>query len=110
MEYVPGGSLAQALKVRSYSVTDAAGLVEAVARGVHHSHEHGVVHRDLKPGNILLAAGGPKVADFGLAADIGAEAVTGTGELLGTPQYMAPEQAAGRRAEVGPRTTRAPRG
>ena len=81
---------------------EAAELVGSIARALHHAHEAGVVHRDVKPGNVLLTSDGvPKVADFGLAKGVDAEdRQTRTGTLLGTPGYMAPEQAEGR--AVGP--------
>jgi hypothetical protein len=95
-----GGSLAQQ---RGRFVQDpraAAALLEKVARAVHHAHQRGVIHRDLKPGNILLDEDGePLVSDFGLAKLLDASAPpTRSGAVLGTPAYMAPEQAAGRGA------------
>ena len=72
-------------------------LIAKVARTVHYAHEHGILHRDIKPGNILLDQNGePHLTDFGLARLVEAEStITGTLEVLGTPSYMAPEQAVG---------------
>ncbi len=67
------------------------GLAEALAA----IHAAGLVHRDLKPGNVLLSPTGPKVIDFGIARSEGATQLTGTGDVIGTPEYMAPEQLAG---------------
>ncbi len=74
-----------------------------MARAIHHAHSQGILHRDLKPGNILLDnSDQPRVADFGLAKQLSTEAgQTRTGAVLGTPSYMAPEQAIGRK-DLGP--------
>jgi tetratricopeptide (TPR) repeat protein len=102
LEYVGGGSLADRLNGMPQPARPAAELVEVLARAVHYAHTHGVVHRDLKPGNILLGEDGqPKITDFGLARHERPE-LTATGDVLGTPSYMAPEQAAGGRQPVGP--------
>jgi serine/threonine protein kinase len=103
MEYLDGGTLARKLGGQAQSPTDAATLMESLARAAQHAHENGVVHRDLKPSNVLLAADGlPKIADFGLARQTVSGLGTRTGDLLGTPSYMAPEQAAGRSHQSGP--------
>jgi ABC-type amino acid transport substrate-binding protein len=104
MEFVGGGSLADRLLAGHLRAAEAARLAEALARAVQYAHERGVVHRDLKPGNVLLTEdGAPKITDFGLAKLLGGDAgQTATGAVLGTPGYMAPEQAAGQTKAVGP--------
>jgi WD40 repeat protein/serine/threonine protein kinase len=130
LEYVDGGSLASHLRTAPWSSRDAAELVELLARAVHYAHQQGVVHRDLKPGNVLLGRveGGqakgedgwprdpaaprfssallrPKITDFGLAKKIGDSGNpdgTKTGAVMGTPSYIAPEQASGKTRDVGP--------
>jgi len=84
----------------------AAELIAKVARTVHYAHEHGILHRDIKPGNILLdAKGEPHLTDFGLARLVESESsVTQTFDVLGTPSYMAPEQAVGNNAALSSAT------
>jgi WD40 repeat protein len=106
LEFVEGGTLDRKLAGTPMPPAQAAELMEVLARAVHHAHVHGIVHRDLKPGNVLLTlAGQPKISDFGLAKQLQSDTrVTQTGSVIGTPSYMAPEQAAGRLNEIGPRT------
>jgi serine/threonine-protein kinase len=108
MQLVRGGSLANArgqAPVSAARQRETATLVAAVARAVHHAHQHGVLHRDLKPGNILLGAEGrPLVSDFGLARRVDQSGSRVSGAIEGTAAYMAPEQA---RAMPGAPTTAA---
>ena len=107
MQLAAGGSLAEHLPRFGADARAAAALVEKVARGVQHAHDRGILHRDLKPANVLLGEGDePLVSDFGLVkfVHVEAEGLTQAGQTPGTPAYMAPEQAAGRGDQVGPRT------
>jgi len=105
MDLVAGYTLADEIARGPVTPKRAARTLATVARAVHHAHENGIVHRDLKPTNILLGEGGQTmVADFGLALDLQASQITRSGQPLGTAPYMAPEQAAGRHAEVDART------
>ena len=103
MEYVEGGSLADRLRNGPIEERKAAELLISVARALHFAHRNGVVHRDMKPANILLDPEGvPKVADFGIAKRLTANsALTLSGAVIGTPTYMAPEQAKGTSRDVG---------
>ncbi len=85
---------------------EAATIAERLARALAHAHERGILHRDLKPANVLLdRQHGPKLTDFGLAKlDDERDRLTRTGVALGTPAYMPPEQAAGEKERVGPRS------
>jgi ABC-type amino acid transport substrate-binding protein len=105
LEFVDGGSLTQRLHRTPQPARSSAQLVETLARAVHAAHQHGTIHRDLKPDNVLLTSDGVvKITDFGLAKRLEAEAgQTKTGTILGTPSYMAPEQAGGKHRGVGPR-------
>src|SRR5262249_21021348 len=95
LEYVEGGSLEEVAGAAPPE-REAARLLEALARAVHCMHLRGILHRDLKPNNVLLTADGiPKITDFGLAKVLAEGGPTRSRELLGTPSYMAPEQAAG---------------
>jgi TolB-like protein/Flp pilus assembly protein TadD len=102
MKFVEGGQLDEVVKHTPLSIRQAVELIAKVARTVHYAHQHGILHRDIKPGNILLDANGaPHLTDFGLARLVESESsVTHTLEVLGTPSYMAPEQALGNNAAV----------
>ena len=100
MRFVEGRSLAQELKDGEWKNReggDSARLLVTVARAVHYAHQRGILHRDLKPGNILIdAQGQPHVTDFGLAKRVDLDSsLTMSGAVIGTPHYMPPEQASG---------------
>ena len=129
MQLANGGSLQQHLADGPLPPRLAADIIRQLAEAVQHAHDHGVVHRDLKPGNILLHHEGPasavepssgstlrgarlsgslppglrvQLTDFGLARLVTEEGLTATGEVMGTPSYMPPEQAVGNKKAVGP--------
>ena len=106
MRFVEGDCLDDVVSRGSISVRQAAELIAKVARTAHYAHEHGILHRDIKPGNILLDANGePLLTDFGLARLVEhGSTVTGSLEVMGTPSYMAPEQAVGNNAAVSSAT------
>ena len=96
-EYVQGVTLAEWLTAKQMSVREAAELCAKLAEAVDHAHNAGVVHRDLKPGNIMIdEVGEPHIMDFGLARREASDVtMTADGKVLGTPAYMSPEQAKG---------------
>src|SRR5881394_2734085 len=102
MNLIEGGQLDEAVKRQVISIRRAVELIAKLARTVHYAHENGILHRDIKPGNVLLdKEGEPHLTDFGLARLVETEGtVTRTTEMLGTPSYMAPEQAVGNNAGV----------
>jgi WD40 repeat protein len=103
LEYVEGGSLDKKLAGTPLPPSEAAALVETLARAMAAAHAAGLVHRDLKPANILLTPDGtPKVTDFGLVKKLDATGQTASGAVMGTPSYMAPEQAGGKSKDIGP--------
>jgi tRNA A-37 threonylcarbamoyl transferase component Bud32 len=109
LEFCPGGSLERRLRGQPLAGGTAAALVHTLAQAVHHAHLHGIVHRDIKPGNILLVGHPdapleecqPRVTDFGLAKKVGEGGPTLSHSVMGTPSYMAPEQAGGNH-QTGP--------
>ncbi len=105
-EFVEGVTLERQLQSRRPPVEEAAGLCIQIAEALHHAHEAGIVHRDVKPSNVMLDGDGrPYLMDFGLAKqETGDSTVSVTGAILGTPAYMSPEQAAGENESVGVRS------
>jgi serine/threonine-protein kinase len=103
MEHVPGHSCAELLRDRGHlDVDEAVEIITQACRGLEYAHRHGVVHRDVKPGNLLLAdSDAVKLADFGIARATDQSSITQVGSVLGTAAYLAPEQARGE--EAGPR-------
>src|SRR5213595_625941 len=102
MQFIEVGQLDEVVRREPMPIRRAVQLIAKVARIVHYAHEHGILHRDIKPGNILLdQQGEPHLTDFGLARLVETEStITRTMEVLGTPSYMAPEQAAGNNAKL----------
>ena len=97
MELLEGVDLGAEAATRRFSVTEALGIVERVADALAFAHDRGVVHRDIKPPNIMLVGGGRvKIMDFGIARMRSSDLKTQTGLMMGTPRYMSPEQVAGR--------------
>lgn len=106
MDFIEGETLAQSMKRTRVSPKKALELLKTIAEAMEYAHQNGVIHRDLKPQNIILKkTGEPVVMDFGLAKDthVG-KGMTRTGDMLGTPKYMATEQVQGKNREISPRT------
>jgi eukaryotic-like serine/threonine-protein kinase len=102
MEYIEGASCAEILRDDGWvEVDEAISIIEQACAGLHYAHRHGVVHRDVKPGNLLRSREGEvKLADFGIAKATEQSSITQVGSVLGTAAYLAPEQARGE--EAGP--------
>ena len=102
MEYIEGSSCAEILREHGWvEVEEALSIIEQACEGLDYAHRHGVVHRDVKPGNLLRALEGEvKLADFGIAKATEQSSITQVGAVLGTAAYLAPEQARGE--EAGP--------
>jgi len=98
MELIDGGALHERLHAqpqKRYQPVEASRIIRAAAEGIGHAHRRGIIHRDIKPGNIMMTNDGQvKVSDFGLARDVlQGRDIVGEGHCLGTPRYMSPEQA-----------------
>src|SRR5437762_3018530 len=106
MQFVEGGQLDEVVRGEPMPIRRAVELIVKLARTVHYAHEHGILHRDIKPGNILLDKNGePHLTDFGLARLLDTQSsVTRTIDVLGTPSYMAPEQAFGETTKLSKAT------
>ena len=99
LEFIEGGTLRDLLKGRPLPIPQAFAVMHGLLQALDYAHQHAIVHRDVKPENVMLSGGGEvKVADFGIARltdDSAVSNATKTGTTVGTPQYMSPEQAAG---------------
>ena len=104
MDFVDGQSLALMTKEGPMAAPRAAELVKTLAEAIQFAHQRGILHRDLKPHNVLIDSRGiPRITDFGLAKQVNQDSsLTMEGALMGTPSYMSPEQAAGRHDLLGP--------
>lgn len=106
-EFIDGEPLSRTLNGKPLEISTAVDWVRQIAEGLYYAHCEGIVHRDVKPGNVMISRSGrPQLMDFGLAkrdADLESE-MTVEGQIVGTPSYMSPEQARGAIAEIGPRS------
>ena len=104
MEFVDGVTVEERIRVGPLPIRQAAEIGCQVARALQVAHEHGVVHRDIKPGNLMIRDNDTvAITDFGLARETGTGSMTESGSIVGTPMYMAPEQVLGERDVVGTR-------
>jgi serine/threonine protein kinase/tetratricopeptide (TPR) repeat protein len=101
MEYVPGEDLKSFIRrVGQLPVGKAVSIAQQICEGLTEAHHHDVVHRDLKPQNIMIdKAGNAKIMDFGIARSITGKGITGNGVMIGTPEYMSPEQVEGKESD-----------
>ena len=104
MDFVAGKNLAELVRGNPLSAERVASYVKTIAEAVHFAHQRGILHRDLKPQNVLIDADDrPRITDFGLAKRVETDSgLTRTGDVLGSPSYMPPEQASSRPDELGP--------
>jgi serine/threonine-protein kinase len=104
LPFVEGESLEERLaRIEPLSIEDAVRIAREVADGLHYAHRHGVIHRDVKPSNILLSEQHAMITDFGVARALGTASVspaTPIGQIIGTPSYLSPEQATGESADA----------
>ena len=101
MEYVPGEDLKSFIRrAAPLSIGKSTSIARQICEGLSEAHGSGVVHRDLKPGNIMIdKEGNARIMDFGIARSLKAEGITGEGVIIGTPEYMSPEQVEGKEAD-----------
>jgi serine/threonine-protein kinase len=95
-DFIPGGSLGERMAAKPLTPAEALAILDGIAKGLDYAHGKGIIHRDVKPSNVLLtAAGKPVIADFGLVRLMEQPSATSVGMFAGTPAYMSPEQAEG---------------